>query len=30
MIATSDRVTNRIIEIDRGDIYTYAGNYSTI
>jgi len=22
-----DRV-NRIIEIDRGDIYTYAGNYS--
>jgi ATP-binding cassette subfamily F protein uup len=23
-----DRVTNRIIEIDRGDIYTYAGNYS--
>lgn len=23
-----DRVTNRIIEIDRGEIYTYAGNYS--
>ncbi|MDJ0800639.1 MAG: ABC-F family ATP-binding cassette domain-containing protein [Calothrix sp. MO_167.B12] len=23
-----DRVTNRIIEIDRGDVYTYAGNYS--
>lgn len=23
-----DRVTNRIIEIDRGDIYSYAGNYS--
>ncbi|MBH8551932.1 ABC-F family ATP-binding cassette domain-containing protein [Nostocaceae cyanobacterium CENA357] len=23
-----DRVTNRIIEIDRGDIFTYAGNYS--
>ncbi|UKO98987.1 ABC-F family ATP-binding cassette domain-containing protein [Nostoc sp. UHCC 0870] len=23
-----DQVTNRIIEIDRGDIYTYAGNYS--
>jgi ATP-binding cassette subfamily F protein uup len=23
-----DKVTNRIIEIDRGDIYTYAGNYS--
>jgi len=23
-----DRVTNRIIEIDRGDIYTYDGNYS--
>ncbi|MBW4563211.1 MAG: ABC-F family ATP-binding cassette domain-containing protein [Mojavia pulchra JT2-VF2] len=23
-----DRVTNRIIEIDRGDIYTYTGNYS--
>jgi ATP-binding cassette subfamily F protein uup len=23
-----DRVTNRIIEIDRGDIYTYIGNYS--
>jgi len=23
-----DLVTNRIIEIDRGDIYTYAGNYS--
>ncbi|MBE9177521.1 ABC-F family ATP-binding cassette domain-containing protein [Oculatella sp. LEGE 06141] len=23
-----DRVTNRIIEIDRGDLYTYAGNYS--
>ncbi len=23
-----DRVTNRIIEIDRGDIYTYSGNYS--
>lgn len=23
-----DRVTNRIIEIDRGDIYTYNGNYS--
>ncbi len=23
-----DRVTNRIIEIDRGDIYTYGGNYS--
>lgn len=23
-----DRVTNRIIEIDRGDLYTYTGNYS--
>lgn len=23
-----DRVANRIIEIDRGDIYTYSGNYS--
>ncbi|MBU7582214.1 MAG: ABC-F family ATP-binding cassette domain-containing protein [Nostoc sp. TH1S01] len=23
-----DKVTNRIIEIDRGDIYTYTGNYS--
>ncbi|GAX36764.1 ABC transporter ATP-binding protein [Nodularia sp. NIES-3585] len=23
-----DQVTNRIIEIDRGDIYTYSGNYS--
>ncbi|MBW4653325.1 MAG: ABC-F family ATP-binding cassette domain-containing protein [Kaiparowitsia implicata GSE-PSE-MK54-09C] len=23
-----DRVTNRILEIDRGDLYTYAGNYS--
>jgi ATP-binding cassette subfamily F protein uup len=23
-----DRVTNRIIEIDRGDIYTYSGNYA--
>ncbi|MBD2386611.1 ABC transporter ATP-binding protein [Cylindrospermum sp. FACHB-282] len=23
-----DRVTNRILEIDRGDIYTYTGNYS--
>jgi ATP-binding cassette subfamily F protein uup len=23
-----DRVTNRIIEIDRGDLYSYAGNYS--
>ncbi|MEA5550221.1 ABC-F family ATP-binding cassette domain-containing protein [Anabaena cylindrica UHCC 0172] len=23
-----DRVTNRIIEIDRGDIFTYTGNYS--
>ncbi|MEA5602061.1 ABC-F family ATP-binding cassette domain-containing protein [Nostoc sp. UHCC 0252] len=23
-----DRVTNRIVEIDRGDIYTYSGNYS--
>lgn len=23
-----DRVTNRIIEIDRGDIYSYSGNYS--
>ncbi len=23
-----DRVTNRIIEIDRGDLYTYAGNYA--
>ncbi|MDH6106548.1 ABC-F family ATP-binding cassette domain-containing protein [Anabaenopsis tanganyikae CS-531] len=23
-----DQVTNRIIEIDRGDVYTYAGNYS--
>ena len=23
-----DRVTNRMIEIDRGDLYTYAGNYS--
>ncbi len=23
-----DRVTNRIVEIDQGDLYTYAGNYS--
>ncbi|ABG49778.1 ABC transporter related [Trichodesmium erythraeum IMS101] len=23
-----DRVTNKILEIDRGDIYTYSGNYS--
>lgn len=23
-----DKVTNRIIEIDRGDFYTYGGNYS--
>ena len=23
-----DRVTNRIIEIDRGDFYTYSGNYA--
>ncbi len=23
-----DQVTNRIIEIDRGDLFTYAGNYS--
>lgn len=23
-----DQVTNRILEIDRGDLYTYAGNYS--
>lgn len=23
-----DRVTNRILEIDRGDLYTYGGNYS--
>ncbi len=23
-----DRVTNRIIEIDKGQLYTYAGNYS--
>ncbi|MBE9004036.1 ABC-F family ATP-binding cassette domain-containing protein [Fortiea sp. LEGE XX443] len=23
-----DKVTNRIIEIDRGDIYSYTGNYS--
>jgi len=23
-----DRVTNRIIEIDRGDLYTYGGNYA--
>ncbi len=23
-----DRVTNRIIEIDRGDLYNYTGNYS--
>lgn len=23
-----DRVTNRILEIDRGDFYTYSGNYS--
>ena len=23
-----DKVTNRIIEIDRGDLYTYGGNYS--
>jgi ATP-binding cassette subfamily F protein uup len=23
-----DRVTNRIIEIDRGDLFTYAGNYA--
>lgn len=23
-----DRVTNRIIEIDRGELYTYSGNYS--
>jgi ATP-binding cassette subfamily F protein uup len=23
-----DKVTNRILEIDRGDLYTYSGNYS--
>jgi len=23
-----DKVTNRVVEIDRGDIYTYSGNYS--
>ncbi len=23
-----DRVTNRIVEIDRGDLYSYAGNYA--
>ncbi len=23
-----DKVTNRILEIDRGDLYTYTGNYS--
>ena len=23
-----DRVTNRILEIDRGDLYTYSGNYA--
>ena len=23
-----DQVTNRILEVDRGDLYTYAGNYS--
>lgn len=23
-----DRVTNRIVEIDRGDLYNYSGNYS--
>jgi ATP-binding cassette subfamily F protein uup len=23
-----DRVTNRIIELDRGDLYTYGGNYA--
>ena len=23
-----DRVTNRIVELDRGDLYTYDGNYS--
>lgn len=23
-----DKVTNRIVEIDRGDIYSYSGNYS--
>lgn len=23
-----DKVTNRIVEIDRGDFYTYSGNYS--
>ncbi|MEB3887385.1 ABC-F family ATP-binding cassette domain-containing protein [Lyngbya sp. CCY1209] len=23
-----DRVTNRIVEIDRGDLFTYSGNYS--
>jgi len=23
-----DQVTNRILEIDRGDLYTYAGNYA--
>jgi len=23
-----DRVTNRILEVDRGDVYAYAGNYS--
>ncbi|WP_416668088.1 ABC transporter ATP-binding protein [Egbenema bharatensis] len=23
-----DRVTNQILEIDRGDLYTYSGNYS--
>ena len=23
-----DRVTNRIIELDRGNLYSYSGNYS--
>ena len=23
-----DRVTNRIIELDRGNLYSYAGNYT--
>lgn len=23
-----DQVTNRILEIDRGDMYNYSGNYS--
>ena len=27
-VTSSDRVTNRIIELDKGKLYSYDGNYS--